>query len=246
MTARGKKRTAALQLHFVQLDDGLQRRVVRDVGHDRLRMRAERLLESLYRVEKEMRLRNEARLRAGLHAGEALIDLRPLAGSTELLLHHRDVLRGVVRHIELLARSVLVEHAHLDHACPPQRFAATASLAPSVTKIAPVRRCSSETAPGFARSRRVVPLASSATATFTTVPWTSKSRPSSTICPTAGPAAGSTNCGRKARKKSATFGFSTFVSTACAKIVLSNACWSGAVAPVFRGRRSSCTPITSR
>src|SRR5919198_72573 len=147
MTICGKKRTAALQLHFVQLDDGLQRRVVRDVGHDRLRMRAERLLESLYRVEKEMRLRNEERLRAGLHAGEALVDLGALARAAELLHHHRDVLGGVVGHVELLARGVLVEHAHLDHACPPQRFAATASLAPSVTKIAPVRRCISETTP---------------------------------------------------------------------------------------------------
>jgi hypothetical protein len=50
-------------------------------------------------------------------------------------------------------------------------------------------------------------------------PSSAKFAPRTNICKTALPATGLTNCGRRARKKSATLGLRTFDATPCRKML---------------------------
>src|SRR5689334_12941525 len=152
--------------------------------------------------------------------------LRLWRGELQVFARHETEQRPLARAHRAIALQRLLEiafHFELDAAAVAAArvlhlFPATASLAPSARKRAPVMRWSTATRRSLARNQRVPRLASRATATLTSVPWMLKSRPSSRICGTGGPAARSTNCGRKARKKSATLGFSTLVMTACMKM----------------------------
>src|SRR5260221_12549895 len=122
----------------------------------------------------------------------------------QLLARHEGEERALARAHGAIALEPLVELAlyfELDAAAMAAAgvfhlLVATASLAPSMTKIAPVIRSTVPTRRSLARSQFVPRLASNATATLTSVPWTLKSSPSNRICGTGGPAARSTNCGR--------------------------------------------------
>src|SRR5262245_10513479 len=74
-----------LHFHFVDLDERLDIRVVGDVAHDAVGVRRERALEIIDRVEEEVAHGHERRLRSGLRAAEAQVDVHASARSAELL-----------------------------------------------------------------------------------------------------------------------------------------------------------------
>ena len=96
------------------------------------------------------------------------------------------------------------------------------------------------------RNRSPSHPAASATPTFTAVPDTSNASPSATICHPTSPLAGSTNCGRNARKNSATFGLSTFVTTPCRNTRHSDTGASSPFAPTVPRSSHVRTPRYSR
>jgi hypothetical protein len=75
---------------------------------------------------------------------------------------------------------------------------------PSPTKTTPVRRCNSPPPRSRWRDQAPARLAASATAALTSVPEMLNSMPSISNCAATLPRAGLANCGKKARKKSAT------------------------------------------
>ena len=78
-------------------------------------MRSEGRLKGVGRVEIEVAHRNIGRGRPGRAAGDALFNRHALAGRAKLLLYHRHMLVEIIAHVELAARRVGLEHAHLDH-----------------------------------------------------------------------------------------------------------------------------------
>src|SRR5215207_11701150 len=71
----------------------------------------------------------------------------------------------------------------------------------------------------FVPIHRPADAARYATPTFTIVPEQLNRHPSTTICSATEPRSGSTNCGRNARKNSATFGFRMLVTAPWRKTV---------------------------
>src|SRR5437660_5747610 len=105
-TSRDDSSRSALPRDLADLNDGLHVRVVRNVRHDLSRVRPERLLKRLHRVEGQMAERDIRGLRSRLPAAEALLGRDALAGWTTFPLHHRQVFAGVVLHVELGAGAV--------------------------------------------------------------------------------------------------------------------------------------------
>src|SRR5882724_1570455 len=92
---------------------------------------------------------------------------------------------------------------------------AVARRMPRKTKSAPAGRLSHCAAVSFARKRSLKTEANHARIKHQIVPVATNVRPRKRSARTVVPDAGSMNCGRKARKKSATFGFRTLVNTPC-------------------------------
>ena len=105
----------ALQPDFTNLNGGLGVGVVGDVGKDRLRVRSEGGLKGIGRVEIEMTHSDICRGRPRRTAGDAFFDRHAFAGGGKLLLNHRHVPGEIIFHVELAARGVGIEYAHLDH-----------------------------------------------------------------------------------------------------------------------------------
>ena len=95
-------------------------------------------------------------------------------------------------------------------------------------------------------SHRPADAARYATAMFTSVPEQLNRQPSTTICSATEPRSGSTNCGRNARKNSATFGFRMFVTAPWRKIAHSLVRSSGLPDTGPALPRNACTPSQIR
>ena len=72
-------------------------------------------LKGIGRVEIEMTHSDICRGRPRRTAGDAFFDRHAFAGGAKLLLNHRHVPGEIIFHVELAARGVGIEYAHLDH-----------------------------------------------------------------------------------------------------------------------------------
>src|SRR6266850_5517523 len=100
-TSRDDSSDLGLKRDLADLNDGLHVRVVRNIRHDLSRVGTERFLKRLDRVEGQMAECDVRRLRPRLPATETLLGCDALASRPAGSLHHRQVLAGVVLHVEL-------------------------------------------------------------------------------------------------------------------------------------------------
>jgi uncharacterized membrane protein YccC len=122
----------------------------------------------------------------------------------------------------------------------------TSSRAPSPRKIVPATPCSQRAARPE-RASRADALAAPAISTAKTGTATSGSTgPSISICTHSGARPGATNCGRNARKNSATFGLVRLVSIPCSTTRRAGTPAGSTAGAPIQAARSACTPSQTR